>query len=137
MAYRPGEMPKDPNLIGLFRGLVREAFDLARSHLRLVVLEIKHKAGRAAMYVAFLAIGVVLLYLCLLGVVASAIIVLAIFVPLWVAALVITLVLLVGGGILTLTALSKLRNMDWRPSKSVEAFMESVQRLKTVKESVK
>lgn len=134
MAYRPGETPKDPNLIGLFRGLVREALDLARSHLRFAVLEIKHKAGRAAMYVAFLAIGVVILCLCLLGVVASAIIVLAIFVPLWVAALVITLVLLLGGGILTLVGLSKLRNMDWLPSKSVEAFRESIQRLRATRE---
>jgi uncharacterized membrane protein YqjE len=137
MAHRPGETAKDPSLTGLFRGLVREALELARSHLRLAVLEIKHKAGRAAMYVAFLAIGVVLLFLCLLGVVASAIIVLAIFVPLWVSALAITLVLLLGGGILTLTALSKLRNMDWRPSESVEAFRESVQRLRAVKESAK
>ena len=87
--------------------------------------------------VAFLAIGAVILFLCLLAAVASAIIVLAIFVPLWISAIVVTLALLIGGGTLALIGLAQLKKMDWRPSKSIAAFKESLRWLKTAKESEK
>lgn len=137
MPNQPEKRPGEMNVIELFLLLVREAGGLVRSHMRLASTEIRKKVGRAGMYVAFLAAGVIILYLCLLAAVASAVVVLAIFVPLWVSAVVVTLVLLLAGGVLSLAALSKLKKMDWRPSKTIEAFKESVRWLKMTRSGEK
>lgn len=137
MPYHSERRPKDLNVAQLGVQLVREAGGLVRSHLHLASVEIKKKVGRAVTYIVLLAVGAFALYLCLLGALASAVIVLALFVPLWISAIVVTLVLLLGGGILTLVSLSGLKKMDWRPTKTIESFRESIDWLKTAKNSTK
>jgi uncharacterized membrane protein YqjE len=137
MAYRSEEAPKDLNLAQLGLRFARETSRLVRSHLHLASVEIRNKVGRAVTYIVLLAVGALILYLFLLGALASAVIVLALFVPLWVSAIVITLVLLLGGGILTLASLSGLKKMDWRPTKTIESFRESMEWLKATGKSAR
>lgn len=135
MDYGPRTTSSNPSLIHLFLKLPRDIAMLVRSHMHLAALECRKKAGRAVKHLALLCLAAVILYLGLLAAIAAFIIVLAIFVPLWVSVVCVTMALFLAGGAIAWNSLSKLKEMDWRPARTIEAFRESVQWLKEKKGS--
>jgi hypothetical protein len=111
----------------LLRRIPEEAKLLIRSQAMLLKSEIDMKIGQSVKYSIFLLAGVIIAWLGIMAAVATVIVVIGLFIPLWASALVVTLVLLIGGGILALAGLGKLRKMEWVPRRTVETVKENIQ----------
>ncbi len=119
--------------IGLMQLLMRlpdQLSALMRSETALAKMEVKAKMAQAIRYAVLLAAGALLAYIGLLAAVATAIIVVGMFIPLWISAIIFTLVLLIGGGVLALIGLSSLKRMTWMPNKTIETVKENIRWLR-------
>ncbi|OPY66854.1 MAG: hypothetical protein A4E57_02598 [Syntrophorhabdaceae bacterium PtaU1.Bin034] len=118
---------REMSVAELLRRIPEEAKLLIRSQAMLLKSEIDMKIGQSVKYSIFLLAGVIIAWLGIMAAVATVIVVIGLFIPLWASALVVTLVLLIGGGILALAGLGKLRKMEWVPRRTVETVKENIQ----------
>ncbi len=121
---------REIGLVQLLMRLPDQISALMRSEVTLARMEVKAKMAQAIKYAILLAAGAFLAYIGLLAAVATAIIVVGIFIPLWISAIIFTLVLLIGGGILALVGLTSLKRMKWTPNKTIETVKENIQWLR-------
>ncbi len=120
----------ETGLVQLLMRLPDQLSALMKSQATLAKVEVKAKMAQAIKYSVLLAAGAFLAYIGLLAAVATAIIVVGIFIPLWISALIFTLVLLIGGGVLALVGISSLKRMKWAPNKTIETVKENIRWLK-------
>jgi uncharacterized membrane protein YqjE len=118
----------------LVHDLTSQFSHLARTEIRLAVREVQDKAKHAGIGAASIgAAGVLALY----GggvVIAGLVMLLAMAVPAWVAAMIVGAVLLAGAAVAALVARGQLRKGSPMPSEAVESAKEDVQ---VVKEAVR
>lgn len=115
-----------PHLVVTLR---EQAAGLVRSQVALARAEMGGVARRAVRYVIFMAVGALILAAGLIAAVATAVAVIALFLPLWLSVLVVAAALIVAGLAMTLGAASKFRHMRWLPVKTIEAWKESLRDL--------
>ena len=131
MAQTQMQLQKDERSLGeLFSELAAETGTLVRQEVALAQVELTAKATRVGRNVGFLAVGGAIGYAALLAILAGVIIGLSNFMPAWVAALLVGLV--VGGGAFFVisSALEELKKTNLRPEESVESIKEDAQWLK-------
>jgi uncharacterized membrane protein YqjE len=108
----------------LFSELSNELSTLLRQEMALARAEMSQKLSRAAKDAVFVVIGGVLAFGGYLALIATLIIVLTFLVPLWLSALIVTVVFLVVGFIFVQRGLSDLKKVNPVPERTVESLKE-------------
>ena len=122
---------KEERSIGeLFSELANETSTLIRQEVALAQVEITQKASTAGKNVGDLAVGGFVGYAGLLAIVAGVIMGLSYFIPAWLAAIIVGAIIAVVSYVLVSSALSALKNMDVKPTETVESIKEDARWLK-------
>lgn len=100
---------------------------LLRDEVELAKAEVGRKVSEAGKSVIWLVAGGVAAFVGVLAVVAALILGLALFMPAWVAALIVGVVILCVAAIIISTHLRKLRNADLVPHKTIHTLQENVE----------
>ncbi len=125
---------KDERSLGeLFSELARETSTLVRQEVDLAKTEMSEKASRVGKNVGFLAAGGAVAYAGLLAILAAVIVVLDTFLPLWLAALLVGLVVVGVGYFLVKKGLDALKSEDVAPRQTIETLKEDQQWIKDQK----
>lgn len=117
----------DRSLGELLSDLSHEMTTLVRQEVRLATAEMSQKATTVGKNLGYLAIGAAVAYAGLLTLVATLVIVLAYFLPLWLSALLVGVVVLGVGYALVQKGLNTLRSMDLAPHQTVATLNEDKQ----------
>lgn len=122
---------KEERSIGeLFSELANETSTLIRQEVALAQVEITQKASTAGKNVGYLAVGGFVGYAGLLAIIAGVIMGLSYFVPAWLAAIIVGAIIAVVSYVLVSSALTALKNMDVKPTETVESIKEDARWLK-------
>jgi hypothetical protein len=122
---------KEERSIGeLFSELANETSTLIRQEVALAQAEITQKAMSAGKNVGYLAAGGFVGYAGLLAIIAGVIMGLSYFIPAWLAAIIVGAIIGVVSYVLVTSALTALRNMDVKPTETVESIKEDARWLK-------
>ena len=122
---------KDERSIGdLFSQLAAETGTLVRQEVALAQVELTAKATTVGKNVGVLAVGGAIAYAALLAILAAAIIGLSSFMPAWIAALLVGILVGAAGLLLISSALEQLKDTKLKPEESVESIKEDAQWLK-------
>jgi hypothetical protein len=122
---------KEERSIGeLFSELANETSTLIRQEVALAQVEITQKASTAGKNVGYLAVGGFVGYAGLLAIVAGVIMGLSYFIPAWLAAIIVGAIIAVVSYVLVSSALTALKNMDVKPTETVESIKEDARWLK-------
>jgi uncharacterized membrane protein YqjE len=120
----------EPTLGELFSDLSRESSTLIREELRLAQIEMTAKAKKAGRDVAFIAAGGFVAYAGFIILLIAAVVGLSYFMPDWLAALIVGLVVAIIGGVMAWSGLNDLRKIDPVPHQTVETIEEDREFLK-------
>src|SRR3954453_4403476 len=104
----------------LFSDLSRETSTLVRHEVDLARTEITQKASKVGKDVGTLAVGGAIAYAGFLAILAAVIIILASFIPWWLSALIVGLVVAVIGYFLVQKGLNDLKRQDMAPKQTIE-----------------
>lgn len=122
---------KEEQSIGdLFSELANETSLLIRQEISLAQTEMTQKAVKVGKNVGFLAVGGAIGYIALMAIVAAIIIGLAYFIPLWLSALLVGVVIAIVAAVLISSAIKNLKNADLAPQQTIETLKEDAQWLK-------
>lgn len=122
---------KDNRSLGeLFSELAQETSTLVRQEVDLAKTEIGQKASRVGKDVGFLAAGGAVAYAGLLAILAAVVVGLDTFLPLWLAALLVGLVVVAVGYFLVKKGLDALKKEDVAPQQTIETLKEDGQWIK-------
>lgn len=125
------QFTKDERSLGdLFSELASETSTLVRQEVALAQVELTNKAAKVGKNVGFLVVGGAIGYAALLAVIAAVIIGLGNFIPLWLSALIIGVVIAIVAYLLISSALAALKKTDLTPQQTVETLKEDAQWLK-------
>jgi hypothetical protein len=125
------QVVKDERSIGeLFSELANETSELIRQEVALAQAEMTQKAERIGKNVGFLAVGGFVANAALLSIVAALITGLANFIPLWLSALIVGILIGIAAAVLISTGLKNLKNTDLKPKETVETLKEDAKWLK-------
>lgn len=126
-----GRDGRDGRSLGeLFSELAQETSTLVRQEVDLAKTEMGQKASRVGKDVGFLAAGGAVAYAGLLAILAGVIVVLDTFLPLWLAALLVGLVVAAVGYFLVKKGLDALKREDVAPRQTIETLKEDGQWIK-------
>ena len=126
-----GRNGRDDRSLGeLFSELAQETSTLVRQEVDLAKTEMSQKASRVGKDVGLLAAGGAVAYAGLLAILAAVIVVLNTFLPLWLAALVVGLVVAAVGYFLVKKGLDALKKEDVAPRQTIETLKEDGQWIK-------
>jgi hypothetical protein len=124
-------MQRDERSIGeLFSELAGETSTLVRQEMALAQAEMTRKATKAGKNVGYLAIGGAVGYAGLLAIIAGVIMGLSYLMPAWIAALLVGVVIAIASYLLISSGLAALKNMDPKPTETVETIKEDARWLK-------
>jgi len=120
----------DRSLGGLFRGLTEDLSTLVRSEIALAKLELKQAVtklgGAGAMFAAALFFA-----LCAMAFLfVTLILVLALFMPAWVATLIVAVVLIIAAAVLVFQGKKKLTGLSFVPTMAIESVKTDIQTIK-------
>jgi uncharacterized membrane protein YqjE len=118
---------QDRSIGELFSELASETGLLIRQEIALAKVELTQKVTRVGRNVGYLVLGGAVAYAALLALLAAIIILLANFMPSWVAALVVAVLVGIVGAILISKALADLKKTDVAPRQTVETLKEDAQ----------
>jgi uncharacterized membrane protein YqjE len=119
------EQSRDDRSLGeLFSELSRQTSTLIRQEVALAKVEMKQKGTEVGKDVGMMAAGGALAYAGLLALIATVIIVLAEFIPWWLSALIVSLVVLAVGGMLIQRGMSALKQTSMAPEQTIETLKE-------------
>jgi len=125
------QMVRDEKSLGDLLGeLVAETGTLVRQEVALAQAEMTHKATRVGKNVGSLVVGGAVAYIGALAVVGGIILLLSLFMPAWISALVVGLVIGVVAYFMISSALTELRKTDPVPRSTVETIKEDAKWLK-------
>ncbi|MFL5733543.1 MAG: phage holin family protein [Chloroflexia bacterium] len=111
----------------LFSDLSRETSTLVRHEVDLARTEITQKASKVGKDVGTLAVGGAIAYAGFLAILAAVIIILASFIPWWLSALIVGLVVAVIGYFLVQKGLNDLKRQDMAPKQTIETVKEDTE----------
>lgn len=117
----------DRSLGELFGDLTREMTNLVRQEIALAATEMGRKASTVGKNVAYLAVGGLVAYAGLLAIVAAVILALGNFIPLWLSALLVGLVVAGVGYMLVQQGITALKSADLTPRQTVETLKEDAE----------
>ena len=119
------EQSRDDRSLGeLFSELSRQTSTLIRQEVALAKVEMKQKGTEVGKDVVMMAAGGALAYAGLLALIATVIIILAEFIPWWLSALIVSLVVLGVGGMLVQRGMSALKQTSMAPEQTIETLKE-------------
>lgn len=114
----------------LFTDLAQETSTLFRNEVALAKVELTDKAARVGKNVASLVIGGAVAYAALLAICAAVILLLAMAMPAWLAAVIVGLIVGCVAWLLISKAVTALRRTDLTPQETVESLKEDAQWIK-------
>lgn len=114
----------------LFSELAQETSTLVRHELTLAKTEMSQKASRVGKNVGFIVAGGVLAFAGLLVLLAAVVVVLDTFLPLWLAALLVGLVLVGVAAFLVKKGIDAIKQEDLTPRQTIETLKEDQQWVK-------
>ncbi len=117
----------DRSLGELFSELSRQTSTLIRQEVALAKAEMKQKGIEVGKDVGMMAAGGALAYAGLLALIATAIIVLDNFIPLWLSALIVTVIVLAVGGLLIQRGMTALKQISPAPEHTIETIKEDAE----------
>jgi len=117
----------DRSLGELFGDLTREITTLVRQEIALATTEMSQKASTVGKNVAYLAMGGLVAYAGLLAIVAAVILALGNFIPMWLSALVVGLVVAGIGYMLVQQGITALKRADLAPRQTMETLKEDAE----------
>lgn len=109
----------------LFADLKNEIRTLIKQEMELVRVEVSEKISRMAKNAAALGIGGILLYSGLLALIAAMILGIAVFIPLWLSALLVSILFIIIGAAMVMKGLKDLKQMKAMPERSTETVKET------------
>jgi len=118
---------RERSLGELFADLSRETSNLVRQEVTLANVELSTKASKVGKDVAFIGMGAAIGYAGLLAILAAVIILLAYFLPNWLAALIVGVVVAVIGGVLVQKGLDALKQEGLAPQETIQTMKENAQ----------
>lgn len=119
---------KDVKPLGdLFSELIQETRNLFKKELELVRVELTEKTQQLKKDVIAVGIAAVMLYAGLLTFIAAVVFGLAVFIPLWISALIVSIVFIGIGAGLLVKAKKDVTQMNLAPEKSKETMKETAQ----------
>ena len=125
------QMVKDERSLGdLFTELATETGTLIRHEVALAQTELTQKATRAGKNIGFLAVGGAVAFTAVLALTAAAILLLSIWLPAWLSALLVAVAVGIVGYIMISSALEGLRRTDPMPRETIETIKEDAKWLK-------
>ena len=113
-------------LAELFTELSHETRTLIKQEMELARIELSQKVTQIVKDVAALGIGGILLYSGFLTLIAAIVLGVAVFIPLWLSALLVSILFIGMGAILLQKGRKDLVHMEMVPRKSTETFKETV-----------
>ncbi|MDP9351198.1 MAG: phage holin family protein [Chloroflexota bacterium] len=114
----------DRSLGELFAELTKETTTLVRQEVQLAKTEMSQKATEVSKDVGFLAAGGALAYAGLLAIIAGVVLALGEFIPLWVSALLVGLVVVGIGYYLVQKGLKALKQVSPAPEQTIQTLKE-------------
>ena len=125
------QMAREEKSLGdLFTDLASNTGKLVRQEVALAQTELTNKATTAGKNVGFLAVGGLVGYAALLGILAAAILLLGNYMPVWASALLVSVVVGIVAAFLIMSAIKGLKNMDPVPRDTIETLQEDATWLK-------
>lgn len=125
------QVVKDERSIGeLFSELAGETSELIRQEVALAQAEMTQKAAKIGKNIGFLAVGGFIANAALLVIVAALILGLGNFMPFWLSALIVGIIVGIVAAVLISTGLKNLKNIDLKPKETVETLKEDAKWLK-------
>jgi hypothetical protein len=121
---------EERSLGDLFSELAEETSTLVRQEVALAQTELTEKATRVGKNVGFLVVGGAIGYAALLAVLAAVVIGLAVFIPAWLAALIVGIGVGAAAYLIISPALEALKKTDLTPRETVRSLKEDAQWLK-------
>ena len=121
---------EDRSLGELLSELAGDTGTLVRQEVALAQAELTNKAVSVGKNVGFLAVGGLVAYAAVLAILAAIIVGLAHFIPLWLSALIVGLVVGIIALLLISSALKALKNTDLKPNQTVDTLKEDAKWLK-------
>jgi hypothetical protein len=121
---------QEPSLGELFSELSQEASTLIRQEVQLAKAEVTRKASQAGKEAAFVAAGGFIAYAGFLALIAAAILGVAEFLPLWLAALLIGVIVAGAGYLILQKGLNGLKEINPAPRRTIESLKEDKEWLK-------
>jgi len=115
---------EDLSLGELFGELAAEMSTLFRKEVQLAQTELSDKATRVGKNVGFLAAGGAVAYAGALAIIAAVILFLGDYMPMWLSALIVGVVVAVIGYLLVQKGLDALKHTDFVPRQTVESLKE-------------
>lgn len=116
----------DRSFSDVMQSIVGNIQDIVRSEVRLAKTEIREEAAKTKTAASLLGGGAAIGVFATLFLLLSIVFALALFVPLWVAALILGTVLAVAAGALIVTGLKQLKRVHPTPERTVETIKENV-----------
>ena len=114
----------------LIADLAGETGTLIRQEITLAQTELTNKAVSVGTDIGFLAVGGVFGLAALGSIVASIIIGVGLFIPLWLSALIVGVVLSIIAAVIISSALGKLKETNLKPQQTIKSLKEDAQWLK-------
>ena len=115
----------EPSLSDLLSQLSDQATTLIRQEIRLAETEMTRKATKAGKNAAFIAGGAMLGMTAFYAIVAALILALSQVMDAWLAALLVSIVLAIGAALLIQYGLSKLKEIDPAPRRTIQTMREN------------
>jgi tetrahydromethanopterin S-methyltransferase subunit G len=128
MQARSGERREERSLGELFGDLARETGTLVRQEVQLAKTEMSQNASRVGRDIGFLAVGGLVAYAGVLGILAAIILgLVAAGLEPWLAALIVGVVVTLAGYLLVRRGLDALKHQELAPRQTVESLKEDAQ----------
>ncbi|MDP8939873.1 MAG: phage holin family protein, partial [Actinomycetota bacterium] len=115
---------EDRSVGELLGDLYRGASQVISLEIELAKTEMSQKASRVGKNVGFLAAGGAIAYAGFLALIFAIIAILATFMPIWLAALIVALVVLAIGGVLVWSGLKTLQQESPAPQRTIQTLKE-------------
>ncbi len=125
------QMVREERSLGdLFTELAAETGTLVRQEMALAQAELTTKASKAGKNVGFLAVGGAVAFTSALALTAAVILLLSLWIPAWLSALLVGLAIGAAAFFIVTSALAELRKTDPMPRETIETLKEDAQWLK-------
>jgi len=113
-----------PGIGTLLGSLVNETGMLVRQEIHLASTEMGQKAKTAALELQAVALGGLLVHVGLLSLVAAVVLGLGTLIPMWISALILGALAVIGGGALVYTGLKSLKAVDPVPQRTIQTLQQ-------------
>jgi len=108
----------------LVSGVTNDLATLMRQEIQLARAETMEKVSEATQSIVWIVAGGLVAYAGVIGLLIAAIVGLATFMPLWLSALIVGVVVIIVGAILIQSGRSRLQNMNVVPEKTIASIQE-------------